>query len=105
MTSTFSRTRRIELLLNSLIGEQHARRALLAEVCEELAKAPELAPVLEAALRFLVRLEEEPFTESAYTREVERLMEAFHVLSFDPTPGPARAKRDERSGAPLAAAS
>jgi hypothetical protein len=48
MTKTVPRSRRIELLLNTLLGERYARRPLLAELVEELAM---VAPGSEEAVR------------------------------------------------------
>ncbi len=81
MTSTFSRARRIELLLNSMVGEQHARRALLSEVCEELAVTPELAPLRKVAVDFLHDLERGTFSELHYEHELECIVQQFRSLS------------------------
>ena len=81
MTSTFSRTRKIELLLNCMVGEHHARRALLAEVCEELEVAPELAPLRKAAMNFLHDLELGTFPESHYEQELDCIVRQFQSLN------------------------
>jgi hypothetical protein len=64
-----------------MIGEQHARRALLSEVCEELAVTPELAPLRKAALSFLHDLECGTFPESHYAHELECIVRQFRSLN------------------------
>jgi hypothetical protein len=59
MTKTVPRSRRIELLLNTLLGERYARRPLLAELVEELAMvAPGSDDAVRAGRALLDRLDD-----------------------------------------------
>jgi len=58
MTKTVPRSRRIELLLNTLLGERYARRPLLAELVEELASETDGSDAVRAGRALLERLDE-----------------------------------------------
>lgn len=57
MTNTAPRSRRIALLLNTLHGERHARRPLLAELIEELATETAGSEAVVAGRALLARLD------------------------------------------------
>ncbi len=57
MTNTAPRSRRIALLLNTLHGERHARRPLLAELIEELATETAGSEAVLAGRALLARLD------------------------------------------------
>jgi hypothetical protein len=57
MTKTVPRSRRIELLLNTLLGERYARRPLLAELLEELASETAWAEAVRAGRALLERVD------------------------------------------------
>jgi hypothetical protein len=57
MTKTVPRSKRIELLLNTLLGERYARRPLLAELVEELAIETAGSEAVRAGRALLERLD------------------------------------------------
>ncbi len=69
MTQTFLPEKRVELLLNTLASERYARRALLAELIEELAATPSRHPAAVAARSLLLSLDE-PMTSEAYAKRI-----------------------------------
>jgi hypothetical protein len=57
MMKTVPRSRRIELLLNTLLAERYARRPLLAEVIEELSREKDGSEAARVGRALLERLE------------------------------------------------
>ncbi len=82
MTKTVPRSRRIELLLNTLLAERYARRPLLAEVIDELATETAGSEAVRAGRALLERLEE-GIDEREFEGSVERLIELTHCVPFD----------------------
>jgi hypothetical protein len=74
MTHTVPRSRRIELLLNTLASERYARRPLLAELIEELSTDPEHPEAVRAGRALLERLASD-MDEREYGRRIEQLIE------------------------------
>jgi hypothetical protein len=73
MTNTFLPEKRVELLLNTLANERYARRALLAELIEELATTPSRHPAARAARSLLRSLDEKPITSDVYAKRIVRI--------------------------------
>ena len=73
MTHTFPQTKRIQVLLNTLLGERHARRALLAELIDELATAPSQHVAARAARALLRSLDEPPVEDDLYRKRILRI--------------------------------
>jgi hypothetical protein len=57
MMKTVPRSRRIELLLNTLLAERYARRPLLAEVIEELSSERDGSEAVRVGRALLARLD------------------------------------------------
>jgi hypothetical protein len=74
MTSTIPLARRIQVLLNTLIGERYVRRALLCELIDELSLAHESADAVQAGRTLLEQLET-GIEESEYQRRIARIVE------------------------------
>jgi hypothetical protein len=78
MTHTVPRSRRIELLLNTLAGERYARRPLLAELIEELASDTQNPDALRASRALMERLAFD-IDEHEYGQRIEQLIELAHA--------------------------
>jgi len=74
MTHTTFQSKRIEVLLNTLFAERHARRALLSEVLEELAAADPLSTALNLGRRILESLDV-GMADDEYQRQIAGLIE------------------------------
>jgi hypothetical protein len=92
MMKTVPRSRRIELLLNTLLAERYARRPLLAEVIEELATETDGSEALRAGRALLERLEA-GIDEREFEGSVEHLIELTHCVPFDAHDRTPRAQR------------
>jgi hypothetical protein len=94
MTKTVPRSRRIELLLNTLLGERYARRPLLAELVEELATETAGSEAFRAGRALLERLDA-GIDEVEFDGCVEELIAMTRTPSGEPAgdaqtyPGPA----------------
>jgi hypothetical protein len=86
MTQTVPRSRRIELLLNTLAGERYARRPLLAELIEELATDPEHPDAVRAGRALMERLASD-IDEREYGQLIEQLIELAQVGPQTTRPG------------------
>ncbi len=86
MTHSFSPSRRVELLLNTLLDERHARRALLGELIDELDASNQEAARVARSLQ--QSLEEPPIDGEAYRKRILRIGDlALHApMSAKPRP-------------------
>lgn len=84
MTKTAPRSRRIELLLNTLLGERYARRSLLAELVEELATETAGAEEAVRAGRALLERLDAGMDEVEFDGCVEELIAMTRTLSGEP---------------------
>jgi hypothetical protein len=78
-----SRRRRIELLLNTLEAERHARRSLLGELIDLTADDPELEGAREAARLLLESAELGIVDQQEFARSVQTIEAA--LRGGDPT--------------------
>jgi hypothetical protein len=85
MTHTVPRSRRIELLLNTLASERYARRPLLAELIEELSTDAAHTEAVRAGRALLERLASD-IDESEYGQCIEQLIELANVAPRTPPP-------------------
>jgi hypothetical protein len=86
MTHSFPPSRRVELLLNTLLDERHARRALLGELIDELEASNQEAATVARSLQ--QSLEEPRIDGDAYRKRILRISDlALHKPS-SPKPGP-----------------
>jgi hypothetical protein len=83
MTKTAPRSKRIELLLNTLLGERYARRSLLAELVEELATETDGSEAVRASRALLERLDA-GMDEVEFDGCVEELIAMTRTLSGEP---------------------
>jgi hypothetical protein len=83
MTKTAPRSRRIELLLNTLVGERYARRSLLAELVEELATETDGSEAVRAGRALLERLDA-GMDEVEFDGCVEELIAMTRTISGEP---------------------
>jgi hypothetical protein len=74
MTKTIPPARRIQLLLNTLLGEKYVRRSLLREVVDELALGDDHADAVSAGRALLERLES-GIDQGEYETKIARLCE------------------------------
>lgn len=76
MTTRLEPQRRIEILVNTMLGEHHARCALAHELCDEVAKVGTLREVLALASQLAGRLERGPMADESYENDVRRIATA-----------------------------
>ena len=74
MTRTISQSKRIEVLLNTLLAERYARRALLSEVLEELAAADAPSTAMRVGRRILENLKV-GMADDEYQRQIAGLID------------------------------
>jgi hypothetical protein len=89
MTKTVPRSRRIELLLNTLLGERYARRPLLAELVEELATETAGSEEAVRASRALLERLDEGMDEVEFDGCVEELIAMTRTLCSEGAPSQA----------------
>ena len=82
--------RRIQILLNTLVGETHVRRSLLRETCE-LLHAAGLDDVHRAALDLLASLDEHTTDKGHFDAQIVRLRDTLNDLCILPPSSAERA--------------
>jgi hypothetical protein len=73
MTSSVPQAKRVELLVSTLRTERHARRALLADLVDELAASPSQFMAARAARSLQRALDAEPLEEDLYEKRIVRI--------------------------------
>lgn len=73
MTNSVPQWKRIELLVSTLRGERYARRALLAELVEELTASSAQILAARAARSLQRALDEERVEEDIYEKRIVRI--------------------------------
>jgi hypothetical protein len=86
MTHSFSPSRRVELLLNTLLDERHARRALLGELIDELEASNQEAARVARSLQ--QSLEEPPIDGDVYRKRILRISDLALRSPDSAKPGP-----------------
>jgi hypothetical protein len=85
MTNSFPPSRRVELLLNTLLDERHARRALLGELIDELEASNQEAATVARSLQ--QSLEKPPIDGEVYRKRILRISDlALHTPGAKPWP-------------------